>query len=44
MNSHAQKITAEIEVRFRDLDATGRVNNAVHFHKWKSLEPDSLCL
>ena len=31
MNSHAQKITAEIEVRFRDLDAMGHVNNAVYF-------------
>ena len=31
MNSQAQKITVEIEVRFRDLDAMGHVNNAVYF-------------
>jgi acyl-CoA thioester hydrolase len=31
MNSKTQKIIAEIEVRFRDLDAMGHVNNAVYF-------------
>ena len=31
MNSKQQNVTAQIEVRFRDLDAMGHVNNAVYF-------------